>query len=537
MPHTLYGISFLTCELRVSLPQRNKCSSRIIFCVSQPVFFHGLARWIGSAKNNRYGILAVSIPLIIRSLPEIIVGPYPVGFDTIAFYVPNTIDWATGKVGFGLALGTGPLLYLIALFATYSLRMQPVWVFKFMGPILYGCLMFSIYQFLRLGLRWSEKLSLSTVFLSSLYFVTLRISWDLFRTMLGLTFIFISLPFLGNLRTPRSYLMVLLLSVLAILSDQFAATIMLSILLYRAATLFFRKRNSEFTKILRIVLPSLSLFSVIAFLDVSLGLAFIHDQLPLQTSAEALEGMEFLAYCYAPLTPLVFLGYRRVKNLDLKVWSFACVLGAVSVLIPFMGLIVSFRWSLLLDFPLCVYAASGISAFRNISIRNPFLAHTINRILATAALLLTLSSCLYVALPAERALPYFNSFPSLMPTSLAQSSIPASDMPALTALLRWVRSNSNNQTFLITHQAIYGWARAYGLAASRHLIDYGYSSPMTGVAAALESGATTVLVIWWANGQGWHDQTSLPSGFVPILTAGSLVLYKYSFSQVADGRQ
>jgi len=35
---------------------------------------------------------------MVRAIPEIIVGPYPVGFDTIAFYVPNTLDWAMGKI-------------------------------------------------------------------------------------------------------------------------------------------------------------------------------------------------------------------------------------------------------------------------------------------------------------------------------------------------------------------------------------------------------------------------------------------------------
>ncbi len=31
------------------------------------------------------------------------------GFDTIAFYVPNTLDWAAGKAGFLEMLGTDQL--------------------------------------------------------------------------------------------------------------------------------------------------------------------------------------------------------------------------------------------------------------------------------------------------------------------------------------------------------------------------------------------------------------------------------------------
>ncbi len=57
-----------------------------------PGLLFALHRW-------RFGIAAFLIPPGIRAIPEIIVGPYPVGFDTIAFYVPNTLDWAAGKAG------------------------------------------------------------------------------------------------------------------------------------------------------------------------------------------------------------------------------------------------------------------------------------------------------------------------------------------------------------------------------------------------------------------------------------------------------
>ncbi len=58
---------------------------------------------------RRFGLRAFLIPLIVRALPEIIVGPYPVGFDTIAFYVPTTLDWAAEKARVLEMLGTVPL--------------------------------------------------------------------------------------------------------------------------------------------------------------------------------------------------------------------------------------------------------------------------------------------------------------------------------------------------------------------------------------------------------------------------------------------
>src|SRR2546426_7568091 len=50
-------------------------------------------------RSYRFALAAFIIPVFIRAIPEILVGPYPVGWDTIAFYVPNTLDWATGKTG------------------------------------------------------------------------------------------------------------------------------------------------------------------------------------------------------------------------------------------------------------------------------------------------------------------------------------------------------------------------------------------------------------------------------------------------------
>ena len=52
----------------------------------------------------KFGLAAFLTPLGIRAIPEIIVGPYPVGFDTIAFYVPSTLDLASGMARFNSRL-------------------------------------------------------------------------------------------------------------------------------------------------------------------------------------------------------------------------------------------------------------------------------------------------------------------------------------------------------------------------------------------------------------------------------------------------
>ena len=106
-------------------------------------------------------------------------GPYPVGFDTIAFYVPNTLDWAAGKAGFLEMLGTAPLMYMISVPAYLLLRVNPVWIFKIMGPVLYGAMILALFRFLQSGLGWGERRSLGGAVLTSLYFVTLRVGCDM----------------------------------------------------------------------------------------------------------------------------------------------------------------------------------------------------------------------------------------------------------------------------------------------------------------------------------------------------------------------
>src|SRR6267378_426730 len=155
----------------------------------------GLGR---AVRSYRFALAAFLIPVLIRSIPEILVGPYPIGWDTIAFYVPNTLDWATGKARFTEILGTAPLMYMISVPVYYLSRVNPVWIFKIMGPILYGSMIWALFRFLKIGLKWPDKQALGAALLTSLYFVTLRISWDLYRNMLGLTFILLSLPLLED---------------------------------------------------------------------------------------------------------------------------------------------------------------------------------------------------------------------------------------------------------------------------------------------------------------------------------------------------
>jgi len=492
----------------------------------QSVLPRGTTRLREAFVKYKFGFAAFLIPLCIRAMPEIIVGPYPVGWDTIAFYVPNTLDWAAGRLGWTALLGTAPLLYMISVPAYLLTRVNPVWIFKIMGPVLYGSMILALYRFLRLGIRWTDRMSLGCGLMTALYFVTLRISWDLYRNMLGLTFILLALSLLQNRTGPRKAMISTILLLLAVASDQLTGVLALVIV---GTRLLWGVRNmdlKETAHLIRIGILPATFFGAIVYAGQSLGQQLVAAQ----PSPPGIEGVTstlgFLVYAFLPILPLALLGIRKTRNSAMMVWMGFCTLGVLVGLMPLYGVNVSsYRWALLLDLPVCICATLGL--FRLFEIANSEKGQTA-RILARALpgvpLLFLLGAGLYIALPAQDAMPYYAAFPGFVPTSMIQDSVPLSDMSSLREVLGWVATQIGTGDVLITHQAIYGWARAY-LPPDDQIINYGYSSPLEGVAMARLGGYSGAIMIWWVNGSGWHGQPTVPEGFALKEQKGELAAY------------
>ena len=482
-------------------------------------------------RSYQFALAAFLIPLFIRSIPEILVGPYPVGWDTIAFYVPNTLDWAAGKAGFTEILGTAPLMYMISVPVYWVTRINPVWIFKIMGPILYGSMIWALFRFLRIGLKWPDKQALGGALLTSLYFVTLRISWDLYRNMLGLTFILLSLPLIEDMKGPRKQALLSVLIVLAVTADQITGVIALVLVGARALNGLARNQWREFAGIMKVALPGTVLFLATVYAGLVVpGIGLVSQQTPVPTLTSASLSLGFLGYAYLALVPLMLIGLGRVRNIDLRTWSVFCIATAATAILPLFGPIVqSYRWSLLLDIPFSIFAAAGLYKLVALVESRTGWGRGFHRLIVpTFSAVLLISATLYIALPAQQAMVYYTAYPELLPTSMIQNTIPLSDLGNLRSLLDFAAARINSGTVLITHQAIYGWARAYLPSLNNQLINYQYNAPLTGVEKAKSEGYSSILMIWWIDGSGWHNQPNVPSGFSVILQNGDLALYTYN---------
>src|SRR5438094_360005 len=143
-------------------------------------------RFLQVMGQHRFAFAAFLVPLSIRIIPEILSGSYPVGWDIIAYYIPNTIDMASGNMNLWGMITSPPVMYAIVLPAYWFTKTNLVLIFKVLGPILYGFLGWSIFWFCERRLHWSGKKALYAVLFISAYFVTLRIAWDAYQAELGL---------------------------------------------------------------------------------------------------------------------------------------------------------------------------------------------------------------------------------------------------------------------------------------------------------------------------------------------------------------
>jgi len=490
-----------------------------------------IAEWLGrTVSSYRFALAAFLVPLFIRSIPEILVGPYPIGWDTIAFYVPNTLDWAAGKADFTTILGTAPLMYMISVPVYILTRVNPVWIFKVMGPILYGAMIWALFRFLRMGLKWPDKQALGGGLLTSLYFVTLRISWDLYRNMLGLTMILLAMPLLEDPKNRRRQVLLSVLVALAVASDQLTGVIALLLVGVRMISALIKKEWVEIARLTRIASPGAVLFLLVVYTyQIAYATGVIQNQ-PTQPSPDVISSsLGFLGYAYLGLSPMILIGLRRVSSPDLRNWLVFCAGAIFTALLPFFGLVVAtYRWTLLIDLPLCIYAAAGLSSLLGSTHRFRPMRPQGRKVVALFSILLVISAGLYIALPAQQAFVYYTAFPPLMATSMVQATVPMSDMHNLQDLLGWVASRISPGTVLITHQAIYGWIRAYLPALSKYVVNYGYSSPLDGIAIARSAGYSSILMIWWVNGSGWHGLRNVPSSFWEIFREGDMAVYNYN---------
>ena len=491
-------------------------------------------------KGSRivYPISAFTLPLIVRSIPEALAWPWPIGFDTIFSYVPWMMNGYPLNLGLTEMLKGTRLFPLLAL-AANSLINDPILTVKVLGPMLYALLGLSMYLFARRVLGWPPRKSLLLVSVCSLYFVSLRISWEMYRQMLGTIFLFLTLT-AYHASKPKALPLTAVFSILTALSHEIAAVILLAILLADGVRCSLK---GDLEKLPSAFLSLLLMSAFIAYMLYDPETGFI--RLPLERYGESWPVLAqfilgFLVYCYAFLLPFALYGALKVRNRHVHYWAASALLiGLWPLLYPQASPPLWFRWIIFMVYPMSIYFAEGVySAFAPCKKDAPKPLKIVAGILMA---FIALSAGCYLAAPPEKAFPYFsdyNPYKAYIQSSMLQSTIPISDIDDVMYSLDWISENAGGECVLILHEAFYPWSLLRGevgcgivLVRERNLsnpVRGTFADELTKISERLADDGKAVYTIWWVEGKGWYNVPSLPSCFKQLVSYGHIAVYTYT---------
>ena len=463
-------------------------------------------------------------------------GPYVAGFDTMAFYVPNTLMWLHGGVNLWSFLATGPLFYTI-LISIVAAGAPIILTLKMLSPLFLGFLGLSMYMFARRGLGWSPSKGTTVAIVGTVYFVALRVSWDMLRNELGLIFFFIVLTLLSSVRSSwKRYVLLSFDMLLVALSHQLAAILMLGVIVFTVTHGLLRKNYRRVVNLIITSLPS-ALFSVVfyffavmpnGFIDYSTGAGSPLGSWAGFPSYQSMLLSEagFFLYCYLPLLPLAMISFKRFGNIQLRSWL---LLSLILMLLPIAS-VSNFRWILMLPYPIAFYVTETLSRLKFIKWK--YSKVTVQRI---AVAYLVLSTALlgfgFAIMPPEKPFLYFdsnrvNGYIYQIPSSLLQNTVSITDCQDTANTLQWFKDRFNSSSLLLTHRAFYGWALT--TINEDQIVHYGFDDPDKAAMKLAQEGRTQIYLIWWISGQGWYGLQTVPSSFQEVYRSGKIAIYSYT---------
>ncbi len=491
-------------------------------------------------KKFLFVFLAFLVPLLFRAIPELLMGSYIVGFDNMAHYVPTSMFWLNGNISLSGFIATAPLFYSIVIGMVWA-GGPLLLVLKIVPSLLAGFLGVAVYGFSRLGLGWSPRKSVVTALIGTVYFVAIRISWDLLREQLALIFLFVVLTLLALSKSRsfswKRYIAFSIAMLAVILSNQLVAVVMLGIVGFSVIYQVIRRKKHEALQLIVFSLPAVVLFLMVFFLSPVVSdyrLIFGFDiagdgwlelfgylSYPEMIASE----VGFFFYCFLPLLPLVALSVRRFRNFEIQSWIlFILLISLIPLASPS-----NLRWVMMLVYPLAFYVADALSRIKNVSWKRykMTLLHFVIVYLVFAVGLLSLGLALQ---PPEQPFGYFdptkwNSFVYQIPTSLLQNTVSITDCPDVPSAIGWFKQNAETGAILLTHRAFYGWALT--VLNADQIIQYEYNDPVETAISASAAGHSQIYMVWWVEGQGWYGVQDVSPVFHEVYRSGRIAIYSY----------
>ena len=411
-------------------------------------------------------IAVFSVGCVIRAVPTYLNYPYPIGYDSINYYLPFLYNFSEHGINWTTSY---PIYLLVVSHFSKLFFIDPYTSFNFINIILYGILGISIlFIFARL-----LKISLLQSILFSVFVLvqlsTLRISWDLYRDLLSLILLNFCLllinPNSKNLKSRYqmvlSYTSIFCLILITVFSDRMISVLLLvttfvvAILIRSGYLLLVTSSFIVLFMVYFIKFDDISIFSMQSdFLQTLVNPIYDID------SYSIVNVLTLFVTLYGVLMPFFIYGFLKHKSefLILKVTTTIALVCSFSwVIVPNYEYLVPERWVIVSGIFISIFAVYGF-ALMYASIKSKklkmiafavffsfFIVYGIIFVIAPYGTIVTIPG-------------YFHELTQfIMPVSMSMNSLDINQSKDLVRVIEWINENITENSVVIGSIHWRGW--------------------------------------------------------------------------------
>lgn len=414
-------------------------------------------------------LFAFGIGCLIRLVPLIISFPYPIGYDTINYYLPNLYHFDSNWV----RLVTEFPIYIATVNLSSSIFSVDVYYsFLTSNVVLYGFFSVTIYLLSNKILNQSLNISLAFTIFVIFQFGTLRISWDLFRDLFSIIMFNLFLLLIYYLEKNNTWnrfisiLALVFISILTIFSDRMIGMLLIVIsfilsFIYKQKYLFIINTVFVFSFLFYfLTFDRITFFSAnVNFMEMLLNPLYEKN-----TFSKIDISVLFLSL-YGILMPFFAYGFIKTKlkgsSLLIKVpLLLALFLSFTWVFIPNYGYLVPERWLLIYGIYMSLIAIHGFFLIIDSKLGLNYKKKRTG-IVFLFLLVFVVNGFLFATVPYG----FVFSLPSLFqentgfvfPLSMLFNSLDIKDNPGMVKSIEWINSNTTKDSTIVGTKHWRGW--------------------------------------------------------------------------------
>ncbi len=409
-------------------------------------------------------LIVFGIGCLIGIIPVLQNFPFPVGYDSINYYIPALYDLNSNPV----INGTLFPVYVLLVYAFHLISFSDLYfAFNFVNIVLYGSL--SVTTFLLVKSVFGQSVNKSILYAIFVLFQlsTLRMAWDLHRDVLALVFLNLCLVAINHLRSLvisksvlLQYVTASVLYLVTLFSDR-----MMGVLLIISSILFSIVYKLRLLGIINLLL--LTLFLTYFFLldditFVSIGSNPVDTLLNPIFDKNSLSPYDLLVLFLSLngiLIPFFIIGFLKKSNsLILKIPTLVTIFLSLSwLIIPNYSYLVPERWIILSGFFISIFGLYGVFLITdriiNSNLRWLVSVLFISSFIAYGILFIVLPYGIVFTIPS-----IFQTQTGLtIPLSMSFNSLEISKNQDLVKSIDWINTNTENNSEIIGTLHWRGW--------------------------------------------------------------------------------